>query len=193
MRSFFEVYLQLTGYNVNYFINELKQVQSLSHEEFRKFQENKKWEIARYHYENNPFYRKKVGDCFPDKWEDLPIMEKSDFQHDLEKMLSNGYNRKNTYIANTSGSSGHPFFFAKNKEAHAMTWAHIKNRYNWYDLDLNSKQARFYGIPLDRVSYIKEKIKYSYNYIYLSYTLTTMVNLAIIRPTNIGAFHGRFL
>ena len=89
----------------NYFINELKQVQSLSHEEFHKFQENKKWEIARYHYENNTFYRKKVGDYFPVKWEDLPIMEKSDYQGDLKNLLSKGYTKKQTYIANTYGGT----------------------------------------------------------------------------------------
>jgi len=157
--SSFETYLKLTGYNISHASNELKQIQSLSPEEFHKRQDNKKWEIAKYHYDNNPFYRKKVGHCFPNKWEDLPIMEKSDFQDELEKMFSNGYNRKNTYIANTSGSSGHPFFFAKNKEAHAMDWALIKDRYSWHGLKLNSKQARFYGIPHEKWSYRKEKVK----------------------------------
>ncbi|MBC8146662.1 MAG: phenylacetate--CoA ligase family protein, partial [Bacteroidetes bacterium] len=82
------------------------------------------------------------------------------YQGDLEKLLSDGYTRKNTYIANTSGSSGHPFFFAKNKEAHAMDWALIKNRYNWHGLKLDSKQARFLGVPLEITSKIKEKIKH---------------------------------
>ena len=152
--------MKLTGYDISCAGKELKQIQSLSPEEFRKWQSNNKWEIARYHYDNNPFYRKKVGNHFPDKWEDLPIMEKPDYQGDLEKLLSDGYTRKNTYIANTSGSSGHPFFFAKNKEAHAMDWALIKNRYNWHGLKLDSKQARFLGVPLEITSKIKEKIKH---------------------------------
>jgi phenylacetate-CoA ligase len=100
-----------------------------------------------------------VGDHFPGNWEDLPIMEKLDYQEDLVKLFSKRYTRKNTYISNTSGSSGHPFFFAKNKEAHAMTWALVKNRYCWHSIKLNSKQARFYGIPLETTSYIQEKIK----------------------------------
>ena len=87
-------------------------------------------------------------------------MEKSDYQHDLENLLSQGYTRKNTYISNTSGSSGHPFFFAKNKEAHAMDWALVKDHYGWHGLKLNSKQARFYGIPKEKWAYSKEKIKH---------------------------------
>ena len=158
-KCFFENYLRLIGYNITVASKKLAEIQSLYHEEFYEWQDKQKWQIARYHYENNPFYRKKVASNFPDKWGELPIMEKSDYQDDLEKLLSKGYTRKNTYIANTSGSSGHPFFFAKNKEAHAITWALIKDRYAWHDLRLNSKQARFYGIPLENTSKRQEKIK----------------------------------
>ena len=156
----FENYLRLIGYNISVASKKIEQIQNLSSDEFHQWQEDKKWDIAKYHYKNNPLYRRKVGHYFPGKWKDLPIMEKSDFQDDLEKLFSNGYNRKNTYIANTSGSSGHPFFFAKNKEAHAMTWALIKNRYSWHGLKLNSKQARFFGTPLETTSNIEEKIKH---------------------------------
>ena len=68
MLTLFETYLKLTGYDIGKASNELKQIQSLSVEEFQKWQSNKKWEIARYHYDNNPFYRTKVGNHFPDKW-----------------------------------------------------------------------------------------------------------------------------
>jgi len=41
-----------------------------------------------------------------------------------------------------------------------MTWAEIMNRFDWYGIDFNtSKQARFYGIPLDRKGYYKERLK----------------------------------
>ena len=155
----FEKYLRLVGYDIGFASMELKQVQILSPEEFYDWQKEQKWKIARHHYENNPFYRKKVGKHFPTHWEDIPIMEKLDYQGDLEKLLSKGYTKKNTYVSNTSGSSGHPFFFAKNKEAHAMDWALIKDRYNWHGLSLTSKQARFFGIPLEKWAYRKEKLK----------------------------------
>ena len=159
MITLFETYLKFTGYDISRAGKELKQIQSLSPEKFLKWQNEQKWKIARYHYDNNPFYRKKLGNHFPERWEDLSIMEKSDYQDDLEDLLSKGYTRKNTYIANTSGSSGHPFFFAKNKEAHAMTWAYKKHRYKALGLSFSDLEARFYGIPLVKKGYYKEKIK----------------------------------
>ena len=67
----------------------------------------------------------------------------------INKLLSKKYTKNNTYIANTSGSSGKPFFYAKNKSAHAMTWALTENRYKWHSLDFESKQARYFGTPLE--------------------------------------------
>jgi len=159
MVSLFEISMKMAGFNICQATQELHWIQSLDPEKFCMWQENKKWEIAKYHYSNNPFYRKKIGKCFPENWEDLPVMEKSDYQDDLRELLSDGYTKKNTYIANTSGSSGHPFFFAKNKDAHAMTWALVQNRYGWHRINLHSKQARFYGIPLETTSNRQEKIK----------------------------------
>ena len=54
------------------------------------------------------------------------MLEKSDYQNKLDSQLSRGYTIENTYVANTSGSSGHPFFFAKNKESHAYV-GHLKS------------------------------------------------------------------
>lgn len=159
MKTMFEAYLNLLGYDLSRAENELARIQSLSLKESHQWRQEQKWRIARYHYDNNLVYQKKVGGSFPDKWEDLPLMQKSDYQDKLPKLLSNGYSTENTYVSNTSGSSGHPFFFAKNKEAHAMDWALIKNRYSWHGLGLNSKQARFYGIPLEGFSYVKEIAK----------------------------------
>ncbi len=144
---------------INSAFNEIKKIQSLSSNDFCDWQNKRKWEIARFHYNNNKFYKDKIGRKFPDDWHDLPILEKKDYQQALENLLSTGFSRKNTYISSTSGSSGHPFYFAKNKEAHAMTWALVKSRYNFHQIKISSKQARFYGIPLEFKSKSKELLK----------------------------------
>ncbi len=155
----FENTLYFLGYDINKAFSHLEVFHNLSLEKKNNWIEEQKWIIARYHYLNNPCYKKKVKRTFPKLWEDLPIMEKSDYQNSIDEMLSKGYSRKNTYIANTSGSSGHPFFYAKNKFAHAMSWALIKKRYSWHDIGLNSKQARFFGLPLETTSKFQEKLK----------------------------------
>ncbi len=56
MIGLFETYLKLTGYDISRAGKESKQIQGLPPDEFQKWQSNKKWEIARYHYDNNLFY-----------------------------------------------------------------------------------------------------------------------------------------
>jgi phenylacetate-CoA ligase len=151
--------LSLNGYPIKRAIEQLAAIQSLSIDEFESWQTKKRWEIARFHFDNNEFYRSKIGQFFPDKWEDLPVMTKKDLQsRQLSQLLSNGFTSKNSYVANTSGSSGIPLQFAKDKFAHAMTWALIANRYSWHNVDINARQARFYGIPFGK-GYYKEKLK----------------------------------
>ena len=74
-------------------------------------------------------------------------------------IISGGYDLKEVYVSNTSGSSGHPFFFAKNKYAHAMTWAMIKDRFSYHGINLNSSQARFLAFPLKILTGLKKKLK----------------------------------
>ena len=157
--SFLELSLKLKGFPIEKAKNELKWIQSLSPVEFKKWHDNKRWEIAMYHFINNDFYKNKIGNRLPDKWEDLPILIKSDYQSSEKNLICDTIDKKDLYTGYTSGSSGHPFSYAKDKFSHAMTWALIKDRYRYFDLSLDSKQARFYGIPFESMAYIIEKTK----------------------------------
>jgi phenylacetate-CoA ligase len=131
----------------------------MGRDEFLSWQQAQAWKMAQYHYDNNEFYKRKVGKYLPNRWEDLPLITKKDLQKPLHEIMNKGIALKDCYIGNTSGSSGHPFFFAKDKFTHAMTWASIKYCYNMYRIAINDKQARFYGIPMEFSGYWKEKIK----------------------------------
>lgn len=157
--SFLELSLKLKGFPFEKAVAELNKIKSLKDEEFRKWQENKKREIVKYHYQNTDFYRSKLKKGIPEKWEDLPVLKKSDFQNSSEKTISNEISRENLYSGFTSGSTGEPFNYFKDKFSHAMTWALIKDRYKGFGIDLSSKQARFYGIPLEKKEYYTEKFK----------------------------------
>ena len=117
-----------------------------------------RWEIFTHHWTNNEQYRRKVGRK-PAGWEELPIMTKKDFQRPMAQLLSRPYKSAAVYIGNTSGSSGHPFYYAKDKFCHALTWVQIRHLYAQYGLGLRSRQARFYGIPLRGLSHWKERAK----------------------------------
>jgi len=140
--------------------SELRKIQSIPEQGFEAFIENKKQEIVDYHLKNNSSYQKLVGKTSFNNWNDLPIMTKKDFQKPLIERFSTGFSLKNVYVNKTSGSSGDPFIFAKDKFSHALTWANIINRFAWHGIDFNSSyQARFYGIPLDFIGNRKERFK----------------------------------
>ena len=160
MFPLFDFSLQINGFPMQEAKAELQKIQAIPEQEFEAFIENKKQEIVDYHLKNNSSYQKFVGKTTLNNWNDLPIMTKKDFQKPLIERLSTGFSLKNVYVNKTSGSSGDPFIFAKDKFSHALTWANIINRFGWYGIDFNSSyQARFYGIPLDFIGNKKEKFK----------------------------------
>ena len=155
-----ESIFKLFGYNINKAYSDLLINNKLSNSEYELWKEKKRWDIVKFHLNNNSFYKNKIiGSHIPDNWTDLPIIEKDDFQNNMEDIYSDGYNQKNCYVANTSGSSGHPFFFAKDKYTHARTWAFWKFRYKQLGLNLNSLEARFYGISKEPIGNLTEKAK----------------------------------
>lgn len=141
-------------------ITEFEKTQSVANTDYENHSILKRKEIVDYHLKNNPSYQEFIGKKSFENWNELPIMTKKDFQKPLSERLSNGFTPKNVYINKTSGSSGDPFIFAKNKFCHALTWANIINRFGWFGIDFNSSlQARFYGIPLDFIGNKKERLK----------------------------------
>lgn len=160
MLPLFDLSLQFNGYPIKEAKAELQKIIALTSIEKEHFIENKKEEIVDFHLNNNPFYQELVGAKSYTNWNDLPILNKHNLQQPLIERLSTGYTLKNVYVGKTSGSSGNPFIFARDKFTHALFWASTAYRFGWYNINLNtSYQARFYGIPLDFMGYQKEKLK----------------------------------
>jgi phenylacetate-CoA ligase len=158
--SLFTQILQRKGFPVNQASILLKQQQQIQEHNYAAFLEKKKAEIVRHHSKENANYKDFIGNTNISEWNNIPIMTKKDFQKPLSLRLSNGYSKNNVYINKTSGSSGDPFFFAKDKFCHALTWANIIDKFGAHGIDFNkSFQARFYGIPLDFKGNLKERIK----------------------------------
>ncbi|WP_132705112.1 phenylacetate--CoA ligase family protein [Winogradskyella wandonensis] len=156
----FDLTLQLKGFAIDKAKHVLSEIQDIKIAEFEAYVLNQRQSILEYHLAHNSFYKSKGKDIDLDDWYSVPIMTKKDLQQPLSNVLSDGFHKKNIYIDKTSGASGDPFYFAKDKFCHALTWAQIIDRFSWYNIDFNtSKQARFYGIPLDKKGYYKERLK----------------------------------
>lgn len=155
----FSLSLKLKGFPIDKAKLELADISRISEKDYPDFITKQREKIVNYHLENNPFYQSKVIGRFS-TWEDLPIMKKEDYQIPLAKRLSNDFTEKNVYINKTSGSSGHPIRFAKDKYSHAITWASLLERFKQHGIDFDTSfQARYYGISLDKREYYSIRFK----------------------------------
>jgi phenylacetate-CoA ligase len=156
----FDFSLKINGFDIDKAKTALSKIRAQNDSDFEAYIALQKKEIVSYHLKHNSFYKSFGKTIAIDNWNSIPILTKRHLQQPIEQRLSKGFTPKNVYLNKTSGSSGHPFIFAKDKWCHAMTWAEIMNRFSWYGIDFNSsKQARFYGIPLDKKGYYKERFK----------------------------------
>lgn len=160
MFPLFHFSLWLKGFPIKKAQVAFDHIQSIAEEEYPQYIAQKRNEIVAFHLKHNASYKALVGNANPEAWESLPVMTKKDFQIPLQERLSTGFTTKNVYVNKTSGSSGDPFIFAKDKFSHALTWVNIIDRFGWFGIDFNqSLQARFYGIPLDFIGNRKERLK----------------------------------
>ncbi|MDN3678421.1 phenylacetate--CoA ligase family protein [Flavobacterium paronense] len=160
MFNLFNLSLRLNGFPMKEAQQELDKILAVSQVDYENYVNQKKKEIVDYHLKNNKSYQEFVGLKSFENWNELPIMTKRQFQKPLSERLSEGFTSSTVYVNKTSGSSGDPFIFAKDKFCHALTWSNIIYRFGWFGLDFNSSsQARFYGIPFDFIGNKKERIK----------------------------------
>lgn len=156
----FKTVLKLQGFPIQKAENALHDIQLKINKEGYNFTIQKSWDIFNYHKDKNSFYKGLLKPKDIKQWQDIPVMSKNDLQIPLEKILSNGFSKAQVFVSKTSGSSGHPFVFAKDKFAHALTWAHIMHLYKQHGIKVGeSLEARFYGIPKDFKGHQKERLK----------------------------------
>lgn len=160
MFKIFDISLKLSGFPIEESKKQFDKIISIPESDYEKFIGGQKAEIVEFHLQNNTFYQELTAAIDVKNWNNLPILTKKDLQKPLTERLSKGYDIKNVFVNKTSGSSGDPFIFAKDKPCHALTWASIIHRFGWFGIDFNSSyQARFYGIPLDFIGNKKERLK----------------------------------
>ncbi|TXG37143.1 phenylacetate--CoA ligase family protein [Seonamhaeicola maritimus] len=158
--NLFDFSLKLKGFPLEKAKQHLIDIQNINEKEYATYIEKKKKDIVSYHLKHNNFYKEFAKNANIEAWKSVPVMTKADLQYPLESLFSEGFTKKNVYIDKTSGASGQPFIFSKDKYCHALTWAVIQNRFGWHHINFNtSKQARFYGIPINKKGYYIEKLK----------------------------------
>jgi len=160
MLNIFDFSLKLNGFPIVKAKQEFEEILKIPEADYEEYILRKRKEIVDYHLKNNTFYQELTSEVNINDWNNLPVLTKKNLQKPLSERLAKGFEPKKIFINKTSGSSGDPFIFAKDKPCHALTWASIIYRFGWFGIDFNSSyQARFYGIPLDFIGNKKERLK----------------------------------
>lgn len=159
MKGILEFSLKIKGFPLEKAKMNLRETLLLRGSQFDSWQKFQRDQIVQYHTTHNKLYKSKVAGLDTSDFESLPIITKRDFQGGFDAIVSNDFRIKDLYKGSTSGSSGHPFYFVKDKEAHARTHALIMQRYGRHGLQVDDRQARFFGIPLQGSGRYKELFK----------------------------------
>lgn len=160
MAKRFDLSLKFSGFPIEESKKQFTEILEVPDAAYEGYLAQKKTEIVNFHLENNSFYQKLCAGKKVENWNDLPVLTKKNLQQTLAERLSKGYPIDKIFVNKTSGSSGTPFIFAKDKACHALTWANIIHLFKGHNIDFNQDyQARFYGIPKNFLGYQKERLK----------------------------------
>ncbi len=72
----------------------LKEIKKIPVSQIDAYQNEKKWDIVKKHFEFNRFFKKLLNNKFPSKWKIVPLKRKKIFQTELKKVLIKKLNKK---------------------------------------------------------------------------------------------------
>jgi phenylacetate-CoA ligase len=120
-------------------------------ESLRKYQEERLRRLLEHAFTNIPFYRDLLGQVdlrLTNPFEilkTLPVLSKSDLREQLPLLVDKRYSSS---WRNTSGSTGTPFRFCKDRLSLLHMDAVMNSVYSWHGIEIADRQARIWGRPL---------------------------------------------
>jgi len=143
----------IRGENFIKCIKEVRRVESFSVDELMKFQIQKLQNLL--NERNNIPYLQKNTESHNSKYtisalEDLaifPVADKTYLIDNLEEFRSQKVSLLSS--RSTSGSTGQPFKFYRDRFSLAYMDAVMYNAYSWHGIKTGERQARFWGMPFD--------------------------------------------
>jgi len=90
-------------------------------------------------------------------FERIPFLTKEIIQAESTRMIGPTHGRVS--VRKTSGSTGTPLVLVKDRRAEAVMDAYMYEVYGWYGIDVGTRQARIWGIPLGRKARMMARLK----------------------------------
>ncbi len=121
----------------------LEQVGFIS--DYVTYHKQKCWEVYDLFYQHSGAYKRLCGTRV-EAWSQVPVTNRRVLVGSPDVWFPSNLNKRNLYRSNTSGSSGTPFFFARDALSHALVWKTVEGFYLSAGIHLYDLQARFFGI-----------------------------------------------
>lgn len=145
---------------------ELLRTEALSKEGLQSYLEEKLQTLLRRLYQQSPFYKEclqKIGysPAEPFRWErfqQLPILDKAAIRTIGTEALA-GPHTPLVAKRSTSGSTGQPFTFIKDRTASTYMEATMYQAYGWHGIKVGDRQGRFWGTPLSPRLKMYQRVK----------------------------------
>lgn len=144
---------------------QVRNFHALSRDEMQQAQWTKLAALLQFLERRNPYYRElfrrkglSAGDIrTPDDFTRLPILTKETLNSWSGEMVSEGRFRVSS--RKTSGSTGIPLKFVKDRLASAHIDAVMHEVYGWHGIEIGDRQARVWGVPLDLAGNVFTRLK----------------------------------
>ncbi|MCX8052300.1 MAG: hypothetical protein N3B12_00690 [Armatimonadetes bacterium] len=146
---------KVRGWPLSRYLGELEQSQWLSPEEIRAIQDRKLASLVDHAYWTVPFYRELFDEhgLTPqdvrsvDDLPKLPIVTKDVIRANLERMVSDRFDRGQLARLSSSGSTGEPFTLYMSDAEKARKWAGLLRFWKWAGLELGDRYVNVTGFP----------------------------------------------
>lgn len=138
---------RVRGERVDLYLTELEHNQRESADVIRQIQRNKLATLLQYVVVHNDFYRQKFRSHDPlNNFTDLPVLGKQELREHFKEVVT-PERAATVGLVKTSGSTGEPLTFYRDRIVFGYTLASVYRAHRWYGIDIGAKEAMLWGIP----------------------------------------------
>ncbi len=150
---------RVRGERIDRYLPEMEANQSLPPGQLRTLQSDKLSRLLAYARQNNPYYREKYGGVRTGaELRELPLLTKAELREHAQAIVTPSHAR-DVSMCKTSGSTGEPLKFFRDREVFARTLASVYRAHRWYGIDVGAREAMLWGIPAGRMAQIRMRAR----------------------------------
>jgi len=158
-RTIFHLIEHVRGEKVASYLKELEGNQFLARDEISMIQAEKLRSLLIHATTYNNYYKEKYkGHDIDGPFERLPILTKEELRMSYKEILS-GNKLSKLDLVETSGSTGIPLKFYRDRVIFGYTLASMWRARRWWGIDIGDKEAMLWGVPVRFTGKIKVKAK----------------------------------